>query len=365
MSIFSAFVLVGSVQGVLLSFALSKIKGRDLISNRYLVYFLFVVSITLLGRFFYADTQVTALKTKILFLGDCIIFLYGPLLYLWMSRLIGNKNGFEKRELLHFIPSLIFVVSILPILVSSPEHLGNVFMRYGMVYTVEEFLAILHNIVYILWAMSLMAKFEKSLKEEFSFKPQTIFYKTLIWVSLIAVMLWGVSYLLSKFSDGYSLGSVGYHTVWFIMSTTIFALGYYAIKSPEIYYPLKREKEEGASKKPIPDLESYIATIEEVIDSEKPYLDPKLKLADFSEMCGIQPHLMSRIINEHFHKNFFDFINALRTEEFIRRIDKDTLRQFTILQIAFEAGFNSKTTFNTSFKKNTGLTPKDYIKEHQ
>ncbi len=236
-------------------------------------------------------------------------------------------------------------------------------MRIGFIYPVLELLAIIHNAVYILLTMSLVAIFESKSKDAYSFEPQTIFYRSILWVSLIAVLLWGVSYSLSKFMDGYSLSSIGYHIVWFIMSTAIFALGYYAIKSPEFYYPLKRKEGEDLSKKALVDIEDYITTIEDVIKKEKPYLRPRLKLAEFSEMCGIQPHLMSRIINEHYGKNFYDFINTYRTEEFITRIDANALKRFTILQLAFESGFNSKTTFNTSFKKITGLTPREYIRK--
>ncbi|GAB5409829.1 MAG: hypothetical protein BalsKO_21940 [Balneolaceae bacterium] len=145
------------------------------------------------------------------------------------------------------------------------------------------------------------------------------------------------------------------------MSATIFSIGYYTIQAPEIFYPLKKREKEESPKNQILNLEVYIAKIEKVMKEEKPYLNPKLKIAELASFCDIQSHLMSRIINEYYEKNFFDFINAYRVEEFIGKINEENLSQFTLLKLAFESGFNSKTTFNTSFKKYKGKTPKEYI----
>lgn len=361
MSIFSAFVLIGSLQGILLSFALSKVKERDFISNKYLVAFLLVVSVTLLGRFFYSDTQLTVLKFKALFLGDCIIFIYGPLLYLWMTRLLRKRNEFRKSEIIHFLPSFIFIASIVPLFLVPSNSFFEVLNRYGTIYAIEELLAIIHNFSYIVLSISMIKKFEIDFKEESSTEPQTFFYKVLLYISLTTVILWFVSFFLSKFSIHYTFGSMGYQLIWFVMSATIFALGYYTIRVPEIFYPIQEKEKSETSKKPISDLNVFVSKIEQVMNEEKPYLNPKLKIAEFASLCEIQPHLMSRIINDHYKKNFFDFINAYRTEEFISKINEESLSQFTLLKLAFESGFNSKTTFNTSFKKYKGITPKEYI----
>jgi AraC-like DNA-binding protein len=73
------------------------------------------------------------------------------------------------------------------------------------------------------------------------------------------------------------------------------------------------------------------------------------------------PHVLSRVINDGFGKNFFDFINTYRIEEFKRRADDPHYKNFTLLGIAYEVGFNSKSAFNRSFKKITGQTPREHF----
>lgn len=362
MSFFSILVLIGSVQGYILALALSRLKESDLVSNRYLSLFLFVVSTTLLGRFFYTDTEMTILKFKLLFFGDCIIFLFGPFLYLWLTRVLGLKKKFNKKELVHFVPALIFFLSVTPLFFSFGQDFWMVLNKFGPFYSAEELGAILHNLIYIVISLITLRKFEANYKDQASTEPQTTFYRAILSVSLVAVIVWLVSNLLGRFSPDYMFSNLGYHSVWVIMSSTILGLGYYTIRNPELFLPDTEEPEEEVkAKKPIDGLDKYLEKIEQIMTKEKAYLDPKLTLGKFSESAGIHTHLLSRIINEHYEKNFFDFVNSYRVEEFKEKITQENLVQFTILKLALESGFNSKTTFNKSFKKNTGETPKEYI----
>ena len=94
---------------------------------------------------------------------------------------------------------------------------------------------------------------------------------------------------------------------------------------------------------------------------EKPFLNSKLTLQDLAEMLHVNIHTLSRVINEGYRKNFFDFINEYRIEEFKRLVNIDQYKNYTFLAIAMEVGFSSKTTFNRSFKKSTGKTPREYF----
>jgi AraC-like DNA-binding protein len=94
--------------------------------------------------------------------------------------------------------------------------------------------------------------------------------------------------------------------------------------------------------------------------SEKPYLDPNLSLPQLANDSGIPSHYLSQIINETFGLNFFDFINQYRVEEVKTKIVDPKFDSYSLLGIAFECGFNSKSAFNRIFKKSTGLTPREY-----
>ena len=93
------------------------------------------------------------------------------------------------------------------------------------------------------------------------------------------------------------------------------------------------------------------------MESEKPHLDSDLTLPKLADHLQIPPHHLSQIINESLKQNFFDFVNGYRVEEAKQLLLDPEKSSFTVLAIAEEAGFNSKTVFNTAFKKGTGKTP--------
>ena len=105
--------------------------------------------------------------------------------------------------------------------------------------------------------------------------------------------------------------------------------------------------------------------LEALMEQEKPYLNPRLTLSDLASLLGTNIHQLSKLINEGFDKNFFDFINSYRVREFQRRAVLPEYKNQTLLAIAFSVGFNSKTAFNRSFKKLTKKTPRQYLKSHE
>jgi YesN/AraC family two-component response regulator len=98
--------------------------------------------------------------------------------------------------------------------------------------------------------------------------------------------------------------------------------------------------------------------------AEKLYLDPALTLSSLAEHIGINPHDLSYIINNGLEKNFYQFINELRTEEAKKLLLSEEAKLLDMFGIAIRAGFNSRTTFYASFKKATGITPTEYMKVH-
>src|SRR5690606_31344274 len=101
--------------------------------------------------------------------------------------------------------------------------------------------------------------------------------------------------------------------------------------------------------------------LESVMLNEKPYLNPQLSLSDLSKQAGTNQRDVSRVINEHFGQNFYEFVNSYRIKEFQELVKKDKNKQFTILTLAYDSGFNSKATFNAAFKKIMNVTPSEYI----
>ena len=102
--------------------------------------------------------------------------------------------------------------------------------------------------------------------------------------------------------------------------------------------------------------------LKDLMLKERPYLDQRLNLSDLSEMINCSPNQLSQLLNESIGKNFYDYVNEYRLGHFRELTRKPGNKQFTFLSLAYESGFNSKSTFNSFFKKSTGVTPSEYLK---
>lgn len=110
------------------------------------------------------------------------------------------------------------------------------------------------------------------------------------------------------------------------------------------------------------ELAKFKRKVEELMLQEKAFIDPQLSLRKLAEMAGLHPNKLSWMLNEEFEMNFNDYVNSYRLKEFQEKATLSESKNFTLLGLAFESGFNSKTTFNYYFKKKTGVTPKKWLK---
>lgn len=107
----------------------------------------------------------------------------------------------------------------------------------------------------------------------------------------------------------------------------------------------------------------YYQQLNNIIKQEAPFLKPNLSLRDLAQMIDLHPNKLSELLNDTIGKNFSEFINYYRVERFKKLVILPKNSHLSLLGIAYESGFNSKTAFNTFFKKETGMTPKAYLKQ--
>ena len=96
------------------------------------------------------------------------------------------------------------------------------------------------------------------------------------------------------------------------------------------------------------------------MQKEKPHLNQTLTLNNLAASLNVQPKILSQIINQNLNKNFYDFINDYRVNEAKTILSDNSKAEMTVLEILYECGFNSKSVFNTAFKRYTGLTPSEF-----
>ena len=158
----------------------------------------------------------------------------------------------------------------------------------------------------------------------------------------------------------------------------IYAIGYMGLRQPEIFSPSLAEHANAPSPATIePDIsrekyykssltaaqaETGIAQLLEWMTTQKLYLQGDLKLAEVAETLNLSPNNLSQMINEQLGKNFYDFVNGYRVEAAQKLLLDPAQDNLTLLAIAYEAGFNSKSTFNSVFKKHCQVTPSEYKK---
>jgi AraC-like DNA-binding protein len=152
--------------------------------------------------------------------------------------------------------------------------------------------------------------------------------------------------------------------LWVIFALTPYIHTFLAVRKPELF-KLKEETEDKKSSFQKENLQSLKHTLNTLMKKQKPYLNPKLGLQELAEPMNVNIHTLSWIINEGYNKNFFDFINEHRIEEFKRLVASEQYKNYTFLAIAMEVGFSSKTTFNRAFKKYSGKTPREYFNNVQ
>ena len=150
-----------------------------------------------------------------------------------------------------------------------------------------------------------------------------------------------------------------------------FVLAFFALRFPifSVYGDFKdlgtEEKKYAKSSLSGDGSKELFRTLVEVVEKEKLYLNPALRLNDVAERMEESVHHISQVINQELGQSFSDFVNGYRITEAQQLLKSDRAKQLTILAIALEAGFNSKTAFYNAFKKATGQTPSQYIKAQQ
>jgi AraC-like DNA-binding protein len=247
--------------------------------------------------------------------------------------------------------------------------------------------ALLFNLYY--WTASNRAL--KSYKENYensnSYEQNFQYLSTVLFIQAICLFAWGATSIIAIVSswlgqDVFNFLEFSIETMWIIFSMITFFLGYFAIHEPDLFrvpemvnqltpiVPLSisngidqgklgsAEREDDT----IENLEEEMGRVALYMSAQKPYINSKLNLVELSHHLKLPPYLLSKIINVGFKRNFFDFVNGYRVEEFKRRVEDAQFRHYSLLSIAFEVGFNSKTAFNRSFKKITNQTPSSYFK---
>ena len=360
--------------GIIMSLALAFIilkKNRDL-SDVILGIWLIFLGLDFLAEYF------LFVKGKIVLLG----FTYSmpafsaAMLFIYVSTLSAEKRKFMPTSLFHFIPFVLVNVVMLIYIFSMPLVEREVFLEQTtfntrpLFFHIFQFIMLIIVPVYLIWIYNLLKKHIKNIKQKFSCEDNI----NLFWVNflLLSIAIFWLVLFATKLINGY------YNTLQFnefTLSISIFEIfliiiiGYFGLKQGVIFIslPVQNPTEENTDKKykstglSSEDAKDFLPNLLNYMKTEKPYLDGELSLIKLADLMNIPTHHLSQIINEQLKMNFFEFVNEYRVEEVKQKMMENQEGIYTILSLALDSGFNSKSSFNSVFKKMTHQTPKEYM----
>jgi AraC-like DNA-binding protein len=142
-------------------------------------------------------------------------------------------------------------------------------------------------------------------------------------------------------------------------------LFYKALINPDLFLDIEENPKYKSSPLAEKDAKLILKKLDQFMQKDKPFLDPSITVKQLAEKLTISDRILSQIINEYMKQNFYDFINNYRINFAKKLLNNPVDDKMTVLEILYEAGFNSKSAFNVAFKKETGVTPSQFRRSNE
>lgn len=302
-------------------------------------------------------------------------FLVGPLAYFYVRACTQKKFEFRLILWLHLLPFLLDIFYNIPFfMLSASEKIASYeeFVLNGTLYSPPIFNLVksIHGLIYFGLSLHLIQQYRKHLPNAASSIDKGFHRWLLFFIFIVALpILVSIIFALAQYSRTYTI------LTWLLGVVTFFiAIDTAILLKPALFqtFPhqmllsqsseVEKQKYE-SSKLQETQKEKYINKLKAYVELEKPFQSSDLTLAQLSEKVNIPPHYLSQVINEKLNTNFLDFVNGYRVKAAQEMLTDPKFSHYTIISIAYEAGFNAKSTFYAVFKKQTGMTPSAYRKQ--
>ena len=366
------FLITGIVISVIILLLLIKSTKKELPQKLLIVFFTILLCYIVHAYSDVHDIEILWIVTFVF--NDALELVVGPILLLYVKSLFLDTKELVKRNWVHFIPLVgyFFLIS-LPMLLSIVQK-SFVFnylklLNDNSLWMFTFFIALL--IVYMLWALKLFLTYRNIVPLNFSTIPKS----DLSWVRnmLVGSIIVASVSLLMNVRDIITGNQVDTDWIILILVTIFIAyLGYYGVKQTKMLLPDFLILESNTKKNKLNNTSRYSYDENElkqlkkmllsIVNEQKVYLDEDLTLNKLAQQIPTTDKKLSTLLNQYMKTTFYDFVNKHRVESVKEKLKSNDFAHLTILGIAYESGFNSKTSFNRIFKKETGLSPSEYKK---
>jgi len=304
--------------------------------------------------------------------------LHGPMLYLYTRHSLRQEMSLSRNDYLHFLPAIATWVYMIPFyfFYSAEEKIlvdtGQV-DDSGVFSTIILFAFVVSGLTYPIFAFKRLGAYKQLIEDNFSNDSRISLEWLKYWIYAVALLYLTVAAVLMM-RDGLGI-AFPFNTDFIFYSIMVFyviCIGFFGIRhqnifgtgasdQPELMIRSKSQGEYQKSGLKTELAETIRSKLQDLMLTNKPFLNPKLTLNDLANVMNVSPNHLSQIINQYENVNFHDFINRYRVEEFIQKASEN--QAYSILAHAYDAGFNSKSTFNSVFKKLKGHTPSRYMSD--
>lgn len=369
LDIIAFLAALGIAQGIFLWVIVWK-KYQSTKPAKYLLLFLISVHSYVLFMYFMMQTNLHKITPHLIGTHIPFALLIAPSLWFYLRFTTQQKTIFIKSDWLHLLPAIIQLIILIPMYgMSGDEKINACFCAfYPIRLELVEIIKLIIPFTYGWLSFRLIKNQLKANPDKGQVKvfKWFLFFMILYLLDGVGSLFFHLTYYLKiqTATIGYGLSMVGV----LLLTIVLYGFAYLAVIYPDFLgkslMNLKGNspKYQSSSLKSL-SKEHYRDLLLHYLETEKPYTNNELKLEDMAKVLKIPvPHL-SEIINQDLGKSFSELINGYRVEEIKIKISDPKEAHKTLLALAFEAGFNSKTVFNRFFKQYTGMTPSQYRKE--
>jgi AraC-like DNA-binding protein len=371
-----SIILIGFFEGLLVTL-LILLKHRKTVSDYLLSGFFLIYTVTTLLSYLEIYNRIHGFPyPAFIFVSTPFLLLHGPAIWMYVKSLTDQHFSFKPVYLLNLLPFVLCVIDFTFQFYTIPtnekiEILQTESFKHLFDYPIMIIAMALSSLIYFSWAALMVRRYNRKIKGYFSettnydlawlrvvMIASAIVY-TIIYVAFVADLVLPVASFQWMHKVSFILGSIYLIVLGFFghKQGNLFSDRPIAIDLPETepmlnetYSLDKREND-------------FIHSLLAFMSEKKPYLNAEITLTTLATDLEVSSEYLSKIINGRLGKNFYDFINHYRIEEFKTRCTLPENKNFTLIAIAFDCGFNSKATFNRVFKNATGETPGDYARK--
>ena len=354
---FLAAIFIGLTFALLLWFA--KTVNRN--ANRFLALALLTM-ILWMARLLAIDVKLETYLPRWHWLPLQFLLALGPLMYFYVLKITRPQYKFKWRDLLHVSPILLEQAALALEIKESAKtgaatFLTHTFQQFNLLLQLLIFISV---VSYLYQSYKLIERFYSRLQPVMMDRSRLEFrwLRRLLAATALLWLLWMFCAAVNYIGYRNQLGMRVYYPFYIFFVVMIIWTAAAAFLKPQAAMMAQAAIPLNPS---VPaELRAKGARLKKAMEANQYYQDPELSLSSLAEKLGLHPNELSRVINTAFKKSFNDFINEYRVVEAARKMQDPAYDNITLLGIAFEAGFNSKTTFNRIFKQMTGKSPTEY-----